>query len=345
MVLWDIWNVSLVMAMLSIGAMLILVVRRVIQMRAAARREQRRAAASTVLLNYIDGNADAAAVRSAAEDDDDLIGDLIFEMRELMRGEGTARLVELANACGGVDRERRNLASPNPGTRAEAVRRITIYGEAAIPALTDALADPEPLVRTAAAVELTAIGAAPPLVTLVENMRVGVDVASDDLRRIFRRAVAAEPRSAITMLVDGSTDDDVRQLVIDGLGHAGDYQALPIIGAMMHHANPEVRAEALRALAALGHPSAGPIAVEALTDPDWRVRSQAANCVRRIGADEAVPALVPLLGDDQWWVRFRAAEALAVLGDEGQSRLAAVAARGDRAGQVAQLVLAERGLA
>lgn len=75
------------------------------------------------------------------------------------------------------------------------------------------------------------------------------------------------------------------------------------------------------------------------------MRSQAANCVRRIGAAAAVPALVPLLDDEQWWVRFRAAEALATLSDDGRSRLAAVATHGDRPGQVAQLVLAERGLA
>lgn len=345
MLLWDIWRVSLWLAAASVAAMLLLVLRRVIQTGAARRHERLRAAASMVLLDYIDRTADAAAVRQAAGGNDHIVGDLIFEMRQIMRGEGAARLVELAMACGGVEVERRNLASRNPGTRAEALRRITIYGDEALPALHAALGDPDPMVRTAAAVELTAMDSAPPLALLAGHMRVGVDTSSEDLRRIFRRAVEAEPRAAIAMLVDGATPDELRQLVIDGLGHAGDYQALPIIDAMIYHANPEVRAETLRALASLGHPQSGAIAIEALRDPDWRVRSQAANCVRRIGAAAAVPALVPLLDDEQWWVRFRAAEALATLSDDGRSRLAAVATHGDRPGQVAQLVLAERGLA
>lgn len=345
MPLLDIWHLSLWLALASVGAMLLLVVRRVIQTGAARRRARLRTAASQVLLDYIDGSSDAADVRRAAGGNEEIVGDLIFEMRQILRGEGAARLVELANAGGGVEIERRNLQSRNPGKRAEALRRITIYGEAAVPALHAALGDPDPVVRTAAAVELTAVDSAPPLALLAEHMRVGVDTSSEDLRRIFRRAVAAEPRAAVAMLVDGATPDDLRQLLIDGLGHAGDYQALAIIDAMMHHANPEVRAETLRALASLGHPQSGATATEALADVDWRVRSQAANCVRRIGSVQAVPALIPLLDDDQWWVRFRAAEALATLSDEGRRRLADAATQGDRAGQVAQLVLAERGLA
>jgi HEAT repeat protein len=343
--LLDIWQLSLWLAFASAVVMLLLVLRRVVQTRTARRRARLRGAASQLIFAYIDGSADAEAVRQAAGGHTDIVADLIFEMRQIMRGEGAARLVELAKACGGVDVERRNLRSRNPGTRADALRRITIYGEAAVPALQAALGDRDPMVRTAAAVELTALDAAPPLARLNDHMRIGVDTGSEDLRRIFRRAVAAEPRAAIAMLVDGATSDDVRQLVIDGLGHAGDYQALPIVSAMMQHANPEVRAESLRALANLGHPQSGAVAMAALADPDWRVRAQAANCVRRIGSEQAVPALAPLLDDEQWWVRFRAAEALATLSDAGRDRLASAARHGDRAGQVAQLVLAERGLA
>jgi HEAT repeat protein len=340
-----IWLVSLAMAALSCTAMLLLVLRRVVQMRAARRRERLRAAAAAVLLDYIDGNADAPAVRAAAGGRDDIVGDLVFEMREILRGEGAARLVELAAASGGIERERRRLASRNPGVRAEAVRRLTIYGDEAVPWLRQALGDAAATVRVAAAVELTRLGAPLPLMALAEHLQVGVDTSSDDLRRIFRRAVAAEPRAAIAMLVDAQTGDALRQLLVDGLGHAGDFQALPMIAAMAQHGNPEVRAEALRALAALGHPSAGDTAIAALADADWRVRAQAANCIRRIGAEQAVPAVAPLLGDDQWWVRFRAAEALAALGDGGRRQLEALARNADRAGQVAQLVLAERGLA
>lgn len=345
MTFWGLWYASLVLALLSVAIMLLLVVRRAVEMAGQRRRDHLRAAASAALLGYMDGDVSAAQVRQAAGGRTATVGDLIYEMREIMRGEGSTRLIELAVACGGIDRERRRLRRRNPGARAEAVRRLGIYGSDAVPLLTAALGDRNPGVRSAAAIELTALGAAPPLVTLAEAMRIGIDATSEDLRRIFRRVVAGEPRSAIALIEDEWTTDALNILLLDGLGFAGLFEALPAISTMLQNGTPAVRVEALRALANLGHPSAAEVAIDALADPDWRVRAQAANCVRRIGAEEAATALEPLLDDEQWWVRFRAAEALATFGADGCARLARLATHGDRAGQVAQLVLAERGLA
>lgn len=343
--LWSLWYLSLVLAAASVVVMLLLVLRRLGQSRAARRRGRLRSDAAIVLLDYLDGNATPAQVQSAAGGRSDVVGGLVVEMREILRGEGAARLVELAVASGGIAAERRQLRRRNPSARVEAVRRLGIYGRDAVPLLQSALDDPNAVVRTVAAVELTALDAAPPLATLAEQMRIGVDAYSEDLRRIFRRAVAAEARVAIGLLEDEWTAEALRLLLIDGLGQAGDFAALPALSAMTQHGAPEVRAEALRALANLGHPAAGAVAVEALADIDWRVRAQAANCVRRIGTGEAVSGLAALLDDEQWWVRFRAAEALSTLGEEGRQQLSQAVGRGERAGQVARLVMAERGLA
>jgi hypothetical protein len=344
MTLWGLWYLSLALAGASVAIMLLLVLRRLVEMRLARRREARRAAASAMLMRYLDGKAAPAAVYAAAGGRVDIVGELIFEMRGLMRGEGTAPLIALAAAGGGLAREQRRLRRRNPAARAEAVRRLVIYGGDAVPLLEAALRDPNPGVRTAAAVELTAIDAAPPLAALAELMHVADGVYSEDLRRIFRSAVAAETRTAIAMLDDEWTGDSLRVLLLDGLGRAGAFEALRAMTAMTQHATAEVRIEALRGLGSLAHPSATSAAIEATMDPDWRVRVQAANCLRRIGADDASDALEALLDDEQWWVRFRAAEALSALAP-GRARLSNAATRGDRAGQVAQLVLAEKGLA
>lgn len=343
--LWHLWYLSLALAAAAVVVMLLLVLRRVVQLRMAGHRERLRSAAAAVLFDYLDGNATAAHVRAAAGGRSDIVGNLIVEMREILRGEGIERLVELAISSGGLAAERRQLRRRNPGARVEAVRRLGIYGRGAVPVLQTALDDSSAAVRTVAAVELTALDAAPPLAPLAERMRIGIDAYSEDLRRIFRRAVAAEPRVAIGLLEDEWTIEALRLLLIDGLGYAGEFSALPALSAMTQHEASDVRAEALRALANLGHPSAGSVAIEALADADWRVRAQAANCARRIGASDAVSSLEALLHDEQWWVRFRAAEALSTLGDDGRSRLSRAVSLGDRAGQVAQLVLAERGLA
>lgn len=345
MSLWDLWFASLALAALSVAVMLLLVLRRLVQMKFDRRRERLRAAASAALLGYLDGSRPESDVLEAAGGRGDIVADLIVEMREIMRGDSAGRLAALAAAGGGLDRERRRLRNRRAGRRAETVRRLGIYGAEAVPLLETALGDDDAGVRTAAAIELAALDASPPLATLAERMRIGVDPGSEDLRRIFRRAVAAEPRTAISLLEDEWTLDALRVLLLDGLGYAGAFAALPAIAVALGSDTSEVRIEALRALANLAHPSAAQSAIEALADPDWRVRAAAANCVRRIGATAALPALDLLLSDPQWWVRFRAAEALAAMGGDGQSRLTQAATRGDRAGQVAQLVLAERGLA
>ena len=135
-----------------------------------------------MVFDYLDGTATEAQVRAAAGGRNDIVDELVFEMREIMRGEGMARLVDLATACGGLDAERQRLRSRNPSTRAQGVRRLAIYGLDAVPLLQGALRDANPGVRTVAALELTALGAAPPLATLAELMRVGIDAQAEDLR-------------------------------------------------------------------------------------------------------------------------------------------------------------------
>jgi HEAT repeat protein len=75
-------------------------------------------------------------------------------------------------------------------------------------------------------------------------------------------------------------------------------------------------------------------------DEDWRVRAQAARALGAVGVAEAVPELTRALSDRSWWVRFRAALALAQLGDAGRSVLRAARELPDRyAGDMAAMVI------
>lgn len=344
MTLWALWYTSLLMALLSIAVMLVLVLRRVLQARREERRDALRAATSTALLAYLDGSGDEAHVLGAAGGQAELVGELVFQMRELVRGSDAARLVDLARATGGPARAEARLRRRNPQLRTDAVRHLAMYGADAAPLLTGCLTDPSDAVRITAAVELTRIGHTPRLEALAAAMNVGDAARSEELRQVFRPAVASDPREAVVLLEDEFSGDALRMLLLDGLAQAGALEALDAITALMRSPSAALRAEALRTLATLAHPSAAPAVIEALADPSWWVRAQAANAARRIGIDGAAEPLSSLLGDEQWWVRLRAAEALCALGPSGQAMLTAAASGEDHAARVAQLVLAEKGV-
>lgn len=345
MTLWTLWYASLALAALSILVMVLLVLRRVVQQRLDRHREALRSATSAALLAYVDGTATAADVRASAGGRADIVSELVFQMRELVRGQDSARLVDAARSLGGFEQAARRLRRRNPVRRAEAARRLAIYGADAAPLLQRLLDDPSRGVRMVAAIELTHLGLAPSLKVLADALSIGDAAYSEDHRRIFRPAAAADPAEAVTLLEDEWTSEAVRLLLLDGLAQAGALQALPAIKVQAQHGSPAVRAEALRALAIIGHPAAVPVALDALNDPHWWVRAQAANTARRIGIIEAVDPLKALLDDEQWWVRFRAAEALSTLGPKGERALRDAATQGDRVGHVARLVMGEKGLA
>jgi hypothetical protein len=265
--LWSIWYVSLTLAAASIAVMLLLIVRRVVQERLARREERLRAAASAALLAHLDGSASVADALRAAGGRPDIITDLVFQMRELVRGQDVQRLVEVARAVGGFDRTARQLRRRNPPARADAARRLAMFGQDAAPKLEGLLRDRSMGVRIAAAVELTAMGRAPSLDVLGEVMRVGDTAYSDDLRRIFRPAVAGDPERATAMLEDRRTSDAMRLMLLDGLAQAGALKALPEMCAQVENGSHAVRAEALRALATLGHPGAASVIIGAMREP------------------------------------------------------------------------------
>ena len=346
MTLWTLWYASLALALLSVCVMLVLIGRRVLDKRRKRARDALRAATSAALLDYLGGSTDCDGVMAAAGGRPELIADLAFQMRELVRGGDTARLVELAIATGGFARATKRLRRRNPQHRLDAVRYLGMYGEHAAPLLENCLADGSEAIRLAAAVELTRMGRAPHLQVLAAALNVGDATRSEELRQVFRPAVAGDLHAAVAILDERGTRDALRMLLIDGLAQAGILDAVDAIAAVTRRSpSPAIRAEAVRALATLGHPAAASAVVEGLSDTNWWVRAQAATAVRRIGIQDAVVPLADLLGDEQWWVRLRAAEALCALGEAGETKLHDAASGSDHAARVAQLVLAERGIA
>ena len=185
---------------------------------------------------------------------------------------------------------------------------------AAIPALIQALADPDAAVRHAAAHALAWLGdpaAFPILAHALADSDAGVRrdaaIALGDL---------GDP-AALPHLVQALADRDgsVRVYAAYALGYLGDSAAIsPLLQAFADR-DGSVRVAAAYALGRLGDPAALPHLTHALNDPAVYMCRAAAEALGRLGDPTAIPALVQALADREAGVRVAAAEALGRLGD------------------------------
>lgn len=114
--------------------------------------------------------------------------------------------------------------------------------------------------------------------------------------------------------------DDLRAVVL--AGHTG---AVEVARAGLGHADPQVRAAAVGAMARCGSLTAD-LLVAALADGDAGVRRRAAEEAGRLGDPAAGPALVDRLADADDGVVEAAAHALGELPDPDPAWVAALAA-------------------
>jgi HEAT repeat protein len=342
MLLHLIWLTSLGLACLSVAGMELLIIRRMILSRGARKRGQWRDALMVRIVDYLDGTTDYEGLARLAKQHPDITGELIGEMRQLVRGAHREKLSELVVSLGIVEFNLKRLKHRDARQRRLAAAWLAVApGERVTAGLEAALDDPDYHVRLEAVRSLTELRAIRSVVTLVEKLGGEAEHNSRVLYHIFRQLVPAL-NDQLVALLRSNHSVPVKVLALDALGKSGDGALVGPISALADDPSPELRAKALRALAELGYPDAAPFVLRALGDESWRVRTQAANCAGRIGCLAAIPRLAELLADEQWWVSYRAAEALYALGDQGRGALAEAAASAGRAGRISELVMAEK---
>jgi HEAT repeat protein len=213
-------------------------------------------------------------------------------------------------ACGvrfvvAVDRARpedvprliQSLAQDDEKEWGRSVYLLAGIGEAAAPALADALKDPDPRVRRGAA---------------------------RALRDMSWRAHAVTPQLAEALTSD---DVEVRQYAAEALGHCSREPAdvavtVPALAVALDDVDRKVRFNAASALSWValnnGPQAAGaiPVLEKALIHRDETVRSYAAQALGHIGPSAAatVPALRRTLSDDSGSVQHASAKALGRIG-------------------------------
>ena len=199
----------------------------------------------------------------------------------------------------------------------------------AIPALAEALDDPQTETRIAAVSGLGRTGlpaaAEPILERLVQHvLRVPERPVLNALLSCCRTCPAVLLRYA------NKADDALRPLLVRVLGEV----ATPDLGEdlLLLASDPlaEVRASAARALAA-AKPRLALAALSSLAgDKEWFVRLRAVVGLGELEDPRTIPALVETLCDRNRYVRLRAAAALARLEDHLPEIVSEVTRRGDR---------------
>jgi hypothetical protein len=179
------------------------------------------------------------------------------------------------------------LSSDDPRS---AVWMLMQEGEAAMPALLDALGSKDPEVRFWASVPLAMLGskqAAPSLLDALEQ----------------RRPMEAEARSSAPAWITAAVL----------LGRLGEGRAVPALVEVLRDDVPtDAYVAALRALGRIGDPSAAPAVREFLERDDIDTRQKLAGG----------PWLGPVYADVRWRLELAAAEALAKMGEDVADLLA-----------------------
>jgi HEAT repeat protein len=200
----------------------------------------------------------------------------------------------------------------------------------AMPALVEAIGDPERTVRIAAARAaartLAAIddplerrSAVRDVVDALDHERMPFGV----LEEMLLLADEAAPSVVEDLLLYKDVPAPFRRAALDAVARLQLIEFADDTVRYLDHRDPEVRAAALRAVARMGllPPAGRPAVLAALEDEVDFIRIHATSAARLLPRDRASAALWDRLGDPSWWVRRAAVDALASLGPAGLAEL------------------------
>lgn len=337
-----IWLVTEILALLSLGTMIVLIVRRYLSEREERIEEERLRDLRPVLFHCLDRQEPLEAVL-APLDRADRAGLVLLARRLInaLSGESRAVLIALLRRLGHVEDQLAALREGNVPARLQAAGELAWFDLPEVhEALRRALQDRFYGVRVAAADSLVALGDHASGEEMVRFLTQDVDPLPLSLRPLFRQLAAADP-ALMTRLASGD-NIPVVVLAIDALAAArGNVDFVLLCRIANDHPDKNARAAGLRTLGLLGAPPKERQAALAalppasahldtgldaetratiaravrrgLSDRDWEVRTQAVIATQRLGLTDAIPRLLAMQSDPQWWVRFRCTQALRAL--------------------------------
>lgn len=254
------------------------------------------------------------------------------------------RLSRLAVELGVVMRWERQYRSRRVTTRRTAIAYLGQLSDGqGVPALLSALEDREPEIRLDAARNVLRSGRRRTDVESVFGFAIRAPL-------LARAILADELRAHACVLSEHAIPDRLRSgdreqilVVLEMIEAWGRALSLADVPALVHHADREIRARALRVLTFVaGAQNLQAEIVEHLRDDDPRVRGAAAFAAGRLVAESADTLLADCLRDPHPDVALAAGFALAELGPIGVGMLEREIASPDRPAALAALEALER---
>lgn len=341
--MWVIWNLSILLSVLSLVIMLFLIARRVLQERRSKAATDQRRRLLTALIAFTENRYREALKAAVLSVPAGVAIDAGFEFISLLRGEEHDDVLAAFNECGLPALVGRQLEKGNGAERIHAAEMLAaLRSEGAVASLLSALdRDRSREVRIAAAIALCDLDSLPPLGIALR--KIGVEgQRSRRLIELFRRF----PPARLDELAGHAARTDavpfIRAAAIDALARAGGFRFADFFAGLAGDASSEVAAAALRALGLTGHADAPAILASAMANGDWEVRAAAADSAGRLGLSELAAPLSGLMDDEVWTVRYAAANALRSFGRPGEKLLRQIAgSEVSRSQRTASLILAE----
>jgi HEAT repeat protein len=340
--LFYVWTLSIVIGLSALATMLVLVVLRIFHEKRRAREEVLRRKLMTSLIHFSEDGERQPLMAVLEGIPASVVADSGFEFLSMLRGNERRAIEEVFGRTSLPEFARRRLRKGNEAERIQCAEILPAFpGAASVNVLLEALGDRSREVRIAAAISLNALGALPPLQTVLE--RIGSrGQRSRRLIDLFESLPAERSGELLANALNLDSPSFVRAAAIEALSLGGDYRFLREVENLARDPSPEVAAAAVRALGRSGHPTAAVTVLASLGSEDWEVRREAANAAGRIGIAEAVEPLMSLLEDGEWAVRHAAGKSLKEIGGAGMEALKRTATTGSSRGQrTASLILSE----
>jgi hypothetical protein len=291
--------------------------------RAASRRGQRAAEAlaaryrEAVLELALTDDGHATLPAPPQRRDRRVVGTLLAETAELVRGESRERISAYVDSHGYVDQVLEELHAPSAWRRGQAAHTLGEFGSRrAVSALTAQLrGDRSPAARAAAARSLGRLGrdrSAPDLIEACASGAVPPGVAAAGLLQL---GAPAQPWITAALELPNEAVRLVAARVAGRLGAHGDEEMLSAlrVAAVLDDA-ADVRASACEALGRTGDVGAAVALAGAMRDRSPAVREAACDAAGRMAGHELVRPAAMLTQDAHAGVRRAAARAMLVLG-------------------------------
>lgn len=215
------------------------------------------------------------------------------------------------------------LDDPSFLVRRVCVRALGSIGDpAAVPALLDAVGEPELARDLVAALCRIGYGACPPLRALVQRAAAAGPAPTAGTADAMPSDPAPTAGPATTAdAADGTPSDRTVEVAAIALGLIGDPVAVPALVGVLDHPADGVQAEAAAALGRIGAPQALDALLAKLGSPHERVRRAAAGALGELGDPRAVDGLRAALERDSPLTSRTVAGALLQLGESGREVL------------------------